>query len=45
MVCLSKKEDGASSLTSEWKLRRGYCSVHTSDDLKLKEKFSRNEQQ
>jgi len=33
-----EKEDGASSLTSEWKLRRGYCGVHTSDDLNPKEK-------
>ncbi len=37
-VCLSKKEDGASSLTSEWKLGRGYCGVLTSDDLNPKEK-------
>jgi len=39
MVCLSKKEDGASSLTSECELRRGYYGVHTSDDLNLKEKL------
>jgi hypothetical protein len=39
MVCLSKKEDGASSLTSEWKLRWGYCGVLTSVDLNLKEKL------
>ena len=38
MVCLSKKEDRSSSLASEWNLRRGYCGVHTSEDLNLKEK-------
>ena len=38
MVCLSKKEDRASNLTSEWKLRRGYCGVPTSDNLNPKGK-------
>ena len=37
MVCLLKKEDGSLSLTSESKLQREYCGVHTFDDLKTKE--------
>ena len=38
MVCLSKREDWSLSLTSESKLLRGYCGVHTFDDLKIMEK-------
>jgi hypothetical protein len=33
-----KKEDRSLSLTSESKLLRGYCGVHTCDDLKSKER-------
>jgi hypothetical protein len=38
MVCLLKKEDRSLSLTSESKLLREYCGVHTFDDMNLKEK-------
>ncbi len=38
VVGTKKDGDGSLSLTSESKLLRGYCGVHTFNDLKINEK-------